>query len=161
VRKLILAVLIAALPFSAIAADEGLVGTYELVSWTRKVLDTGEVLDAFGKNPKGFIVYGKDGRMMAIIVGNERPKAESVGKITDQQRADLFRTMLAYGGTYKFDGIKVEHHLDISWNEVWTGTTVVRDVIKDGNKVVLTTKPAPFSGDGKMSVSTLVWEKMK
>ena len=105
-RKLMLAVLFAALPFSAIAADEGLVGTYKLISWTRKVFDTGELLDMLGKNPKGFITYGKDGRMMAIIVANERPRAEGADKMTDQQRVDLFRTMLAYGGTYTFDGKK-------------------------------------------------------
>jgi hypothetical protein len=31
-----------------------------------------------------------------------------------EQRADLFRSMLAYGGTYTFDGAKVEHHIDMS-----------------------------------------------
>ena len=69
--------------------------------------------------------------------------------------------MLAYGGTYKFDGNKVQHQIDISWNEVWTGTTVIRDIKIDGEKLVHTTRPAPFSGDGKMSVVTLVWQKVK
>ena len=69
--------------------------------------------------------------------------------------------MLAYGGTYKFDGNKVEHHIDISWNEVWTGTTVIRDLKKEGDKLVYTSRAAPFSSDGKMSVVTLVWEKVK
>jgi hypothetical protein len=138
-----------------------LVGTYKLINSTRKVLDTGEVLDTWGKSPKGFITYGKDGRMMALIVHSERPKPESVEKVTDQQRADLFRTMVAYGGTYKFDGNRVEHHIDISWNEVWTGTTVIRDLKKEGDKLVYTGRAAPFSGDGKMSLVTLVWEKVQ
>jgi len=137
------------------------VGTYKLISSTRKILDTGEVTDTDGKDPKGFIMYGKDGRMMGLIVYSERPKLESVDKITDQQRADLFRTMAAYGGTYKFDGNTVEHHIDISWNEMWTGTTVVRDIKKEGEKLIYTARPAPFRGDGKMSVVTLVWEKVK
>jgi hypothetical protein len=69
--------------------------------------------------------------------------------------------MVAYGGTYKFDGNKVEHHIDISWNEVWTGTTVIRDLKKEGDKLVYTGRAAPFSGDGKMSLVTLVWEKVQ
>jgi Lipocalin-like domain len=69
--------------------------------------------------------------------------------------------MVAYGGTYKFDGNKVEHHIDISWNEVWTGTTVIRDLKKEGDKLVYTGRAAPFSGDGKMSLVTLIWEKVQ
>ena len=101
-----------------------LAGTYSLISSTRTIVDTGEVLDTWGKNPNGFITYGKDGRMLVLIVSDNRPKPESLAKMTDQQQADLFRTMCAYGGTYQFDGERVEHHIDISWNEIWTGTTV-------------------------------------
>jgi hypothetical protein len=140
--------------------DEELAGTYKLISSTRKILDTGEVVDTWGANPKGFITYGKNGRMLVLIVTDHRPKPESLAKMTDQQRADLFRTMSAYGGTYKFDGRRVEHHVDISWNEVWTGTTVVRNVTKEGDRLVYTEPAAPFTSDGKMSLVTLVWEKV-
>ena len=78
--------------------DEELAGTYKLISSTRKIIDTGEVLDTWGANPKGFITYGKDGRMLVLIVTDSRPKPESLAKMTDQQRAELFRTMSAYGG---------------------------------------------------------------
>jgi Lipocalin-like domain len=69
--------------------------------------------------------------------------------------------MTAYGGTYTFDGKSVQHHIDISWNEVWTGTTVIRDITKEGDKLIYTSPAAPFTGDGKMSEVTLVWEKVK
>ena len=69
--------------------------------------------------------------------------------------------MLAYAGTYKFSGTQVEHHIDASWNEIWTGTTQIRDIRKDGERLVFTTKPAPFPRDGKMSINTLVWELVK
>ena len=98
---------------------------------------------------------------MVIIVFSNRPKPESLDKMTDQDRANLFRTMTAYGGTYTFHGNRIEHHIDISWNELWTGTTVIRDIRRDGERLVDTSKPAPFSRDGKMSVNTLVWEKVK
>jgi hypothetical protein len=66
--------------------------------------------------------------------------------------------MSAYGGMYTFDGKKVEHHVDLSWNEVWTGTTVIREVKVEGDQLIYTTRP-PFGGDGRMSVITVVWEK--
>jgi hypothetical protein len=97
-RKLMLTAAIAALPFSTLAADDELVGTYKLISSTRKVLDTGEVVDTWGKNPNGFIIYGKDGRMLVLIVRRDRPKPESVDKITDQHRAEQHRSMTATGG---------------------------------------------------------------
>jgi hypothetical protein len=134
-RKLMLTATIAALPLSALAADDELVGTYKLISSTRKVLDTGEVLDTWGKHPNGFIIYGKEGRMLVLIVRRDRPKPESVEKITDQQRADLHRSMTAYGGTYRFDGRRVEHCVDISWNEVLTGTTLIRDITREGERL--------------------------
>jgi hypothetical protein len=99
--------------------------------------------------------------MMVIIVFSNRPKPESVDKMTDQDRANLFRTMSAYGGTYTFHGNRIEHHIDVSWNELWTGTTVIRDIRRDEDRLVYTSKPAPFSRDGKMSVNTLVWGKVK
>jgi hypothetical protein len=157
-----LAVLIALFSFasSAWAADD-IAGTYRLISANRVILATGDTEDSYGKNPIGFMTYGRDGRMMGMIVFRNRPKAESLDKMTDQQRADLFRTMIAYGGTYTFRGNSVEHHIDISWNELWTGTTVIRDIQKEGDRLVYTTKPAPFPRDGKMSINTLVWEKVK
>jgi Lipocalin-like domain len=149
------------LPQLTFAADVDIVGTYRLISSNRVILETGETEEAYGKNPVGYITYGPDGRMMVLIVFSNRPRPESVDKMTDQDRANLFRTMQAYGGTYTFHGNSIEHHIDISFNELWTGTTVVRDIRRDGDRLVYTTKPAPFPRDGKVSVNTLVWEKVK
>ena len=124
------------------------------------ILDTGQVVDTFGTQPVGFIMYGKDGRMMSIIVRGDRAKPTNEN-LTDQQRADLHRSMTAYGGTYTFDGKTVTHHIDISWNESWTGTSVIRDVRKEGDKLIYSTRPAPSPIDGKMSIATLIWEKAK
>jgi hypothetical protein len=150
------------LSFPAFAEDQVLDGTYTLVSSTRKILESGQVVDTYGKQPTGYINYGRDGRMLVVIVSDnkDRPAPDSVAAITDEQRANLFRTMVAYGGTYKFDGHSVEHHIDISWNQAWTGTTQIRDIQKVDDKLIYTSRPAPFAGDGKMSVVTLVWRKI-
>ena len=134
-------------------------GTYKLVVEQRKIVDTGEIVPV--PSPLGYITYGKDGRMMVVIVRHPRPKPEAIDKISDQQRIDLFRTMSAYGGTYTFDGKKVEHSIDIAWNEVWAGSTQVRHVTREGDRLTLTTPPFPFHTDGRVSVNMLVWEKVK
>jgi len=158
-RKAILALAAVALSHPAAAIEDDFYGTYTLINSSRRILDTGQT-EAF-THEKGFITYGKDGRMLVLIVRGQRPKPESLEKMTDQQRADLLRSMTAYGGTYTFDGKTIEHHIDISWNEVYTGTTQIRDVKKEGNRLIYTTRPAPYPGDGKMSVITLVWEKVE
>ena len=144
----------------ALAEGQGFAGNYELVSATRKILDTGQIEDTFGKKPKGLAMYGTDGHFIILISYDGRPKPQSIDKMTDQQRADLHRMMTAYGGTYTFDGSKVVHHIDLSWNEVWAGTTVIREVRRDGDQIIYTARPAPFASDGKMSVVTLVWKKL-
>jgi hypothetical protein len=156
----------AALTFSfvtipALAAEQEFAGNYELVTATRKILDTGEIEDAFGKKPKGLAMYGVDGHFIILITYDGRPRPETIEKMTDQQRADLHRMMTAYGGTYTFDRTKVIHHIDLAWNEVWAGTTVIRDVQRDGDRIIYTSRAAPFAADGKMSVVTLVWERLK
>jgi hypothetical protein len=158
-RKQIMVAAVVMLPLTAVAAEEKLSGTYKLVSSTRTLVDSGQV-ETYAKE-QGFITYGNDGRMLVLILRGDRPKPESLATMTDQQRADLFRTLNAYGGTYRFDGKTMEHHIDISANEVWTGTTQIRDVKMEGDRLIYTTRPAPFVGDGKMSVQTLVWEKVK
>ena len=146
---------------TALAEEQEFVGNYQLIGATRKILDTGQVEATYGKSPKGLAMYGKDGHFIILITYDGRPKPKSIEKMTDQQRAELHRTMTAYGGTYTFDGSKVVHHLDLAWNEVWAGTTNIRDVKRDGDRIIYVTRPAPFASDGKMSVVTLIWEKLK
>ena len=67
-----LAAFLVAMPFVA-SADDELPGTYRLISSTRKILDTGEVKDAYGKHPSGSVISGKDGRFLDLVVYGERP----------------------------------------------------------------------------------------
>jgi Lipocalin-like domain len=75
-RMLMLGATIAALPFFVVAAHEELAGTYKLTSGTRTILDTAEVLGTWGKNPNGYIIYGKDGRRPAA--GGSAPLDDGV-----------------------------------------------------------------------------------
>jgi hypothetical protein len=164
-KKVLLMIGVYALWFgvTASAQNQQLYGTWQLVSAVTTVLSTGEKYDAFGKAPLGFITYGPAGRMQVIIVSDQRSKPGHtvIAEMTDQERKDLLMTCVAYSGTYTFDGKVVTHHIDLSWNQVWTGTDQIRDVRLDGNRVTLTTRPGPNPRNGRMSTTTLVWEKVK
>src|SRR6201989_3067511 len=95
IKPVVFAAILAAT--SAMAADNDLAGTYKLVVEQRTIVDTGDVIPV--KDPQGYITYGNDGRMIVIIVRRPRPKPAHIENTTDQERADLLRTLTAYAGT--------------------------------------------------------------
>jgi Lipocalin-like domain len=147
----------------ASAQNQQLYGTWRLVSAVTTVLSTGEKYDALGKAPIGYITYGPEGRMQVIIVADQRSKPghAAIADMTDPERKDLLMTFTAYAGTYNFDGKTVTHHIDLSWNQVWSGTDQIRDVRLDGDRVILTTRPGPSPRDGRMGTVSLVWQKVR
>ena len=127
----------------------------------RELAATGERINSFGDHPEGYISYSADGRMYAIGTSDNRPKP-SAANPTDDERVKLHQTMFAYAGTYTLENGKVIHHVDISWNQAWTGTDQVRFFKLDGNTLTIMT-PSSFKRpqDGREVRSTLVWEKVK
>jgi hypothetical protein len=142
------------------AQVEQIYGTWRLVSWTREVVGTGERSEIFGKAPSGFLAYGRDGRMSAMIVRENRPQPLDHTKLTDQEQVELFKSMIAYAGTFTVEGSRVAHHVDISWNENWTGTVQVRNFRIDGRTLTIRTDPAVNPIDGQQDTSVLRWEKV-
>ncbi|MCX8254038.1 hypothetical protein RHAL1_03933 [Beijerinckiaceae bacterium RH AL1] len=160
-RLLLSAILLTLSASVALAlGPDDVVGTWTLVSAVRKVVATGAESGLYGDHPNGTIMYGRDGRMIVLIVQDKRPKPAGVATMTDADRVALFKSMLAYSGTYAIEGDTITHSISASWNEVWTGTKVARDVKRDGDRLIYTTKPAPASTDGQVSVVTLVWQKV-
>jgi hypothetical protein len=99
--------------------------------------------------------------MMVLMVKDTRPKPSDLSKMTDQERVELFKTLVAYAGTYEVDAKTVTHHLDISWNQIFTGTDQVRNIEFDGCKFIMSTNPQPRSQDGKVAISVLTWERLE
>jgi hypothetical protein len=154
-------VLLLAIPLAAPAAESDLYGTWKLVSLSRKVSDTGEITQPRGKAPSGYLNFGRDGRMMSIILSEKRPKPEGLAKVTDQQRIDLFKTMNAYGGTYKLDGNKLTYRYDITHNELAGERVTTREIKIEGRKLTMVNAPGLGIADPRMGVTTLVWEKVQ
>jgi hypothetical protein len=149
-----------AIPLAAPAAESDLHGTWKMISQSQKVVDTGEVRAGRGKTPRGYVTFGPDGRMMGVILNEQRPKPESVAKMTDQQRIELFNTMNAYAGTYKLEGNKLTYRFELTHNEV-PARASVREIKIDGRKLTMVNEPAPATADGKMVQTTTVWEKVR
>lgn len=120
-------------------------GTWKLVSVIREEVLSGVKTDLLGANPEGFITYGPDDRMMVIIVRSGRTKP--AGNTATAAEADaLFRIVISYAGTYTISGNELTHHVDISWNQAWTGTKQLRIAKFEGNRVSLSTPVSPGSG---------------
>ena len=145
---------------AARAADNPLIGTWKLKSYVREVAATGERYNERGEHPNGYLSYSADGRMYAIITWENRAAPGDVVP-TNEERVKLFSTMISYAGTYTFDAEKVVHHVDISWNQNWTGTDQVRFYKLDGNTLTITSAPARNFTDGRDGRSILVWERLK
>ena len=112
-------------PMTALAGDNPLLGTWKLKSFVREVFATGERYHPMGEHPDGDLAYSPDGRMYAILVSDNRIKPNDVAP-TDEERVKLHKTMSSYAGTYTLENEKVVHHVDISWNQVLTGTDRIR-----------------------------------
>ena len=134
-------------------------GTWKLVSMTIQYQDTGERAEPYGAHPTGFLSYGPDCRMYAILASEGRkPPAGDVP--SDAEKAELFTGVAAYAGTYTIEGDKVSHHVDISWNQAWTGTTQVRQFKIEGNRLHIRAMPAKNTRDGRVSSAALEWVRV-
>ncbi len=143
------------------AIKHKLIGTWKLVSMTREMLDTGQKSDDYGPNPIGYINYSPEGRMIAIIVRSDRKKPKvkpDDQRVSDQDAIALYRSMSSYAGTYTVEKDRVIHHVEVSWNQLWTGTDQVRYFKFDGDKLTLTMKPF-MTPLGKQTVH-LTWKKL-
>jgi len=143
-------------PGLALAQDAArqLVGSWKLTSWTIRVID-GETTQPFGPNPKGRAVFTPERHVSFIIVGaNRKPPTNN------DESAALLKSLLAYSGNFTIEGDKFTTNVDLSWNEILTGTAQVRFFKLDGDKLSLRT-PEQTSAvyPGKKVVGTLTWER--
>jgi hypothetical protein len=135
-------------------------GTWKLKSVVRELLSTGEKHSLLGEHPSGYTGYSPDGRMYLIITADKRLMPHDVAP-SDEERIKLHRTMVAYAGTYSVEGEKVTHHVDISWNQAWNRTDLIRFYKLEGNTLLIKTAPAKSPIDGRAGQVVLVWEKVK
>jgi lipocalin-like protein len=132
-------------------------GTWRMRSWTYEIVSSGERRDALGADPHGWIIYSPE-RVMVLVLKRNRKKP--VGPLpTPEEKLALYDTMFAYSGTYTVKSDRVIHHLDMSWNEAWTGTEQVRFCSIEGDILTYTSAPAKNPLDGSEVVHTVKFER--
>jgi hypothetical protein len=134
------------------AETEALIGIWKLVSW-QVIGENEEPQDVFGSNPKGYLIITREGRMMALNVAESRN-----GGMGDAERAALHKSMLAYTGKVRVEGSDFITKVDVSWNEVWSGTEQRRHFRIEGDRLFIETEPAPsIVFPGKTDYRRLEW----
>jgi hypothetical protein len=80
-------------------AENPILGTWNLQSLVFEAVATGQRSSPFGDHPVGYLSYSADGRMYAIGVVDDRPKARDLIP-TDEEKVKLQESMFAYAGMY-------------------------------------------------------------
>jgi hypothetical protein len=127
-------------PSFAANSAKKLLGTWKLVSYEVVWQATGERELPFGKNPTGYIIFTPQGRVMSLITAEGRK-----GPQTDQDRADLFKSMLSYTGIYRVEDDKFITKNDVAYNPAWVGTVQMRLFKVDGDRLQTTSLYFPLT----------------
>jgi hypothetical protein len=123
------------IPVQPVFADDPakILGHWRLVSWETEFQGTGEREHVMGKNPTGYVLFTPEGRFWAIVTGEGREAPK-----TDQDRAELFKSMTAYSGMYRLEGDKFIVKVDVSGNPAYLGAEQVRFFRFDGERLIVT-----------------------
>jgi len=116
-----------------------IVGTWKVVSFEAVSEATGQREPARGQHPSGYTIFTPDGRM-SVLITNEGRKAPG----SDQDRADLFQTMVAYTGTYRVQGDRWITKVDVAANPALQGTDQERSFVLEGDRLQEITGAMPW-----------------
>ena len=93
---------------------------------------------------------------MMVVLTNEGRKAPK----TDQDRGDLFNSVVAYTGMYRIEGDKWITKVDVAANPALLGTEQARFFRLDGKRLQEITAWTPRSEKG-MGRAVITWERAK
>jgi Lipocalin-like domain len=144
---------------SSHAADpKALIGVWQLISFQTEFQDGSPKRAMFGEHPTGYIIFTREGRLMAVIEAEGR-KAPA----TDSDRANLLNTLVAYSGKYRLEGNQWIASIDTAWNPAWDGTDQVRSFRIVGNRLTVTStwQAAPNFPGAPPSRGTVLFERVK
>lgn len=114
------------------------VGTWDLVDW-RIVEPSGEVVFPWGEDPRGQLVYTREGRMSAHLMASPPDPADGSGGRRD----------LSYWGSFSVDpdAETVTHHVTGSSAPGWPGSDQIRSFqFLGADRLLLSAPRGPSSG---------------
>ena len=159
----ILAVLTAAAIWAgilpAVCAENALVGTWQLTSFSLIVVGTNEASRPYCDHPTGLIQFSSGGHMVMFLAAGEL-KPPASGSYTDAERAGVHRAIVeAYAATYTVEGNTVVYHVLTSWRPEWIGRDQTRYFEINGTKLTIKTTPVTFTRTGQTIVATLTFDR--
>jgi len=139
VATLGLALLTFAWPATAQDIKSSIVGVWKLTDHANKNPATGAITHPYGQHPQGIHVFSKGGRMMFMMIGENR-KPPAGPSPTDAERAALLQSVVSYIGTYRVEGAKVLIRIEANATPT-TASDRTYTAEMSGNKLTLTAEP--------------------
>ena len=138
--------------------SDKVVGIWKLASYEVEVQATGQKEPVLGQSPTGYAAFMPEGRVFFVLTGEARKPAK-----TDQERAELLSTLVAYTGTYRVEGDKWITKVEVAWLPEWVGTEQVRTFKLEGARLQVLTpwRLMPNWADKGMTRSILTFERAK
>jgi hypothetical protein len=133
-------------------------GVWKLVSLEIEIQGIGRTEPPMGERPAGYAVFTQQGRAFFILTGELREPAT-----TDEERAGLLNTLVAYTGTYRVEGDKWITKVEVAWNPEWVGSEQTRFFKLDGDRlrVLSPWRVMPNWPDKGMTRSILSFDRAK
>lgn len=117
--------------------------------------ETGDRLQIFDRESIGYAVFEPHGRMMALMTTSGRIPGSS-----SAEQAALYKSMVAYTGSWAIDGERFVTQVDGAWDPRWVGTEQVRYYAFDGSTLSVRTAPLEHpSFPGQQVVGYIEWER--
>jgi len=137
------------------AGEQKIVGTWKLVSCFMENVETKEQKAVWGERPNGCLTLTAAGHWTVVQTAEGRKVPQ-----TDEDRSAAFRSMLAYSGRYRTEGLMIVINVDIAWDESWTGTEQVRFFNIEGDRLHIEATPQRYPNLGdKVMRAVLIWER--
>ncbi|MEO1051552.1 MAG: lipocalin-like domain-containing protein [Bacteroidota bacterium] len=140
--------------------SEALLGTWRLASWKYQN-ESGDLVDFFGENPTGILIYDASGYMSVQIFKDNRMPFES-GVIyggSQEEAASSYNTYFAYFG--KFEEVEpgmVKHLVEGALFPNWLNKEEIRYGKIEHGKLTYSTPPT--QADAQKTTHQVSWQKV-
>ncbi|GCF08916.1 lipocalin-like domain-containing protein [Dictyobacter arantiisoli] len=136
-----------------------IIGTWCLLSYTLTAKD-GLVLNPFGTEPLGYLMYGPDDYMSLFISLPHRPPFEQPDLMGGMMEELAFaaKTFIAYTGRYRIDGEEIVYEVKLSLFPNWIGMNVGYKATLSSGRLSLVNEDSTLF-DGKIYRAELIWER--
>ncbi len=133
-------------------------GVWKLVAYEVEIQSTGQKEYPMGQKPTGYVIFTAEGRVFFVLTGEGRKPGK-----TDQERAALLGSVVAYTGTYRLEADKWITKVEVAWNPEWVGTEQSRSYKIDDDRLQVLTpwRVMPNWPDKGMTRSIVTFERSK